>query len=126
MLIWATVLAFFALLMPAWCSGAPLSFREAWRLSAPARPKLFRLVLGAVMLSMAIYAATLWGAEVLPRKAWPPAAMVGAQRLADCLLLAIVGHVLAALFRVLAGWRQPEPEERPFRNMRMGPRGTPR
>ena len=125
-LVWATVLAFFALLVPAWCAAAPLSFREAWRLSAPARPRLFGLVVGAVLVSVAIYAATLWGVEMLPRKPWAPAAMVGVQRLTDCLLLAIVGHVLAALFRALADWRQPEPEERPFRNMRLRPHDAPR
>lgn len=126
LLVWATALAFVILLVPAWCAAAPLSFGQAWRLAEPVRPKLFRLVVGTVLLSMAIYAATLWGVELLPRKPWAPAAMVGAQRLADCLLLAIAGHVLAALFRTLTDWRQPEPEERPFRNMRLRPRGTSR
>lgn len=126
LLVWATALAFVALLVPAWCAAAPLSLGQAWRLSAPVRPKLFRLVVGAVLLSMVISAATLWGVEVLPKKPWSPAAMVGAQRLADCLLLALVGHVLAALFRSLADWQQPEPEERPFRNMRLRPRSTSR
>ena len=99
LLVWATVLGFVVLLVPAWCAAAPLSLGQAWRLSEPVRPKLFRLIVGAVLLSMAVYAATLWGIEVLPKKAWAPAAMVGAQRLADCLLLAIVGHVLASLFQ---------------------------
>jgi hypothetical protein len=126
LLVWATVLGFVILLVPAWCAAAPLSLGQAWRLSEPVRPKLFRLIVGAVLLSMAVYAATLWGIEVLPKKAWAPAAMVGAQRLADCLLLAIVGHVLASLFRALADWQQPEPEDRPFRNMRLRPRGTAR
>jgi hypothetical protein len=125
-LVWATALAFAVLLVPAWCAGAPLSFGQAWRLSEPVRPKLFRLVVGTVLLSMAIYAATLWSVELLPRKPWAPAAMVGAQRLADCLLLAIAGHVLAALFRTVTDWQQPEPEERPFRNMRLRPRGSSR
>jgi hypothetical protein len=126
LLVWATALAFVALMVPAWCAAAPLSLGQAWRLSEPVRPRLFRLIVGAVLLSMAISAATLWGVELLPRRPWVPAAMVGAQRLADCLLLAIVGHVLAALFRNLADWQQPEPEERPFRNMRLRPRGTSR
>jgi hypothetical protein len=125
-LVWATMLAVFALLVPAWSARAPLSFRQAWRLATPARPKLFRLVVGAVLASVTVYAVTLWGVAVLPRSPWAPAAMVGAQRLADCLLLAIVGHVLAALFRLLSDWRQPEPEERPFRNLRLRPRGTSR
>jgi hypothetical protein len=126
LLVWGTALAFVALLVPAWCAAAPLPLRQAWRLSEPVRPKLFRLIVGAAVLSMLIYAATLWGLEALPDKRWAPAAMVGLQRLADCLLLAIVGHVLAALFRTLTDWHQPEPEERPFRNMRLRPRGSSR
>jgi hypothetical protein len=47
--------------------------------------------------------------------------MVGAQRLADCLILAVAGHVLAALFRERTDWQQPEPEDRPFRHMRLRP-----
>lgn len=126
LLVWATALAFVVLLLPAWSAGAPLSLGQAWRLAGPLRPKLFRLVVGAALLSMMVYAATLWGLETLPKKPWAPAAMIGVQRLADCLLLAVTGHVLASLFRTLADWQQPEPEERPFRHMRLRPRGTPR
>ena len=79
-----------------------------------------------LLLSMLVSIAALWGAELLPRKPWVPAAMAGIQRLVDCLLLAVVGHVLAVLFRSLADWQQPEPEERPFRNMRLRPRSTSR
>jgi len=126
LLLWSMAVAFVALLVPAWSAGAPLSLGQAWRLSEPVRPKLFRLVLGAVLLSMLVSIAALWGAELLPRKPWVPAAMAGIQRLVDCLLLAVVGHVLAVLFRSLADWQQPEPEERPFRNMRLRPRSTSR
>jgi len=126
LLVWATALAFVILLVPAWCAAAPLSLGQAWRLSEPVRPKLFRLVVGTILLSMAVYAVTLWGVEMLPRRPWAPAAMVATQRLVDCLLLAIAGHVLATLFRIVADWQQPEPEERPFRNMRLRPRGTAR
>jgi hypothetical protein len=126
LLVWATALAFVVLLVPAWSAAAPLSLRQAWRIAEPARPKIFRLILGSVLLSMLVYAATLWGLEMLPRKPWAPAAMAGMQRLVDCLLLAIAGHVLSALFRILTDWQQPEPEERPFRNMRLRPRSTSR
>ena len=83
-------------------------------------------MLGATVLSVIVYAATQWGLDTLPAKPWAAAAMVGAQRLADCLILAIAGHVLAALFRVLTDWHQPEPEDRPFRHMRLRPRSTAR
>jgi hypothetical protein len=124
LLIWATALAFVALMVPGWSAAAPLSLRQAWRVSEPARPKIFRLILGSVLLSMLIYAATLWGFEVLPKKPWLPAALAGGQRLVDCLLLAVTGHVLASLFRTLTAWHPPEPEDRPFRHMRVRPRAS--
>ena len=120
-LVWATALGFFALMIPAWCAGAPLSVARAWKLSGPARPRLFRLVLGSTVLSVIVYATTQWGLDVLPAKPWAAAAMAGAQRLADCLILAIAGHVLATLFQVATDWHQPEPEDRPFRHMRLRP-----
>jgi hypothetical protein len=121
LLVWATALAFVALRVPAWSAGAPLSQREAWRASEPVRPRILRLIVGATFLSMAVFALTTLGVDTLPRKPWVPAAMAGAQRLADCLLLAIVSHVMATLFRVLTDWQQPEPEDRPFRHMRLRP-----
>jgi hypothetical protein len=125
-LLWSTVLAFLALLAPASSAATRMSPAEAWRLAAPVRPKLFRLILGATLLSLAVGAASVWGVEVLPKKAWVPAALIGVQRLVDCLLLAIVGHVLAVLFSALADWHPPEPEERPFRHMKLKARSTPR
>jgi predicted secreted protein len=125
-LVWATVLGFVVLLVPAWCAGEQMSLRKAWKISAPARPRLFRLVLGSTVLSLIVYAVTQWGLGVLPDKPWSAAAMIGAQRLADCLILAIAGHVLASLFQALTDWHQPEPEDRPFRHMRLRPRTTSR
>jgi hypothetical protein len=119
LLVWATTLAFLILLVPGWTADAPLSLRQAWAVSEPARPKLFRLVVGTALLSLMVHALTVWGLEALPRKPWVPATMAAAQRLADCLLLAIAGHVLAVLFQSLTDWHAPEPEERPFRHMRL-------
>ena len=121
-LVWATALACVALMVPAWSAAAPLSLRQAWRAAEPARAKIFRLIIGSALLSMLVYAATLWGYEVLPRKPWVTAALAGGQRLVDCLLLAVVGYVLASLFRTLTAWHPPEPEDRPFRHMRIRPR----
>jgi hypothetical protein len=45
--------------------------------------------------------------------------VAGLHRLVDCLLLAGVGYGLAAIFRSLTDWQQPEPEDRPFRGMRL-------
>jgi hypothetical protein len=49
--------------------------------------------------------------------------MAGAWRLGDCLLLAIVGYVLPTIWRELTDWRQPEPEDHPFRHMKFRARG---
>lgn len=125
-LVWATMLGFVVLLVPAWCAGEQMSIRTAWKVSAPARPRLFRLVLGSTVLSLTVYALTQWGLDVLSDKPWSAAAMIGAQRLADCLILAIAGHALASLFQTLTDWQQPEPEDRPFRHMRLRPRATSR
>jgi len=121
LLVWATCLAFLAFVMPSWSSGETLSLKRAWQLSEPARPKIFRLVVGSAFLSLTVYALTVWGQQVLPNKPLILAALEAAQRLADCLLLVIAGHVLAALYMALADWRPPEPEERPFRGMRLRP-----
>jgi hypothetical protein len=121
LLVWATCLAFLAFLMPSWSSGEPLALGRAWQLSEPARSRIFRLVVGSAVLSLTVYALTVWGYQALPRKPLTTAALEAAQRLADCLLLAIAGHVLATLYRVCADWQPPEPEERPFRGMRLRP-----
>ena len=42
--------------------------------------------------------------------------MAAAHRLFDCLLVALAGHVLASLFRARANWRQPEPDDHPYRD----------
>src|SRR4051812_45361740 len=104
LLVWVTALGFVVLLVPAWSAGEAMTLRQAWTLSEPARPKFFRLVLGTCALSLLVYAATMWGLEVLPKRQWVPAAMISVQRLVDCLLLAIAGHVLASLFRALTDW----------------------
>lgn len=125
-LVWATALGFVVLLVPAWCAGERTSLGKAWRISGSARSRLFRLVLGSTVLSLVAYAVTRWGLEVLPGKPWAAAAMTGAWRLTDCLILAIAGHVLSSLFQALTNWHQPEPEDRPFRHMRLRPRTTSR
>jgi hypothetical protein len=125
-LVWATALGFVVLLVPAWCAGEQMSIRKAWKIAEPARPRLFRLMFGSTLPSLTVYAVTQWGLDVLPDKPWSGAAMIGAQRLADCLILAIAGHALASLFQTLTDWHQPEPEDRPFRHMRLRPRTTSR
>ena len=120
---WATLLALIALMLPALSAAEPTSIAEAWSLGRPVRATLFRLVFGATLLSFIVYAAAAFGLQALPKKPWPAAAMAGAWRLFDCLLLAVVGYVLATLWRDLADWRAPEPDDHPFRNMKLRVRG---
>ena len=120
---WTTLLALIALMLPSLSAAELISMSEAWTLGRPVRAPLFRLIFGAALLSLSVLAATAFGLELLPRKPWAAAAMAGVWRLGDCLLLAVVGYVLATVWRELSDWRQPEPEDHPFRNMKYRTRG---
>jgi len=120
---WTTLFALVALMLPALSAAEPTSLPQAWTLGRPVRAALFRLVFGAALLSFAVYAGSLWGLELLPKKPWAAAAMAGAWRLFDCLMLAVVGYVLATIWRDLTDWRAPEPDDHPFRNMKLRVRG---
>jgi len=120
---WAAILAAFALMLPALSAAEPLNARQAFRLTRPLRGAVFTLVFGAALLSLSAYATTLWGLEVLPKKPWAAAAMVGAGRLFDCLLLTFVAYGLATWWRQLTDWQQPEPDDHPYRNMARRVRG---
>jgi len=120
---WTTLFALIALMLPSLSAAEPTSISDAWTLGRPVRATLFRLIFGAALLSLAVFAVTTWGFQLLPKKPWAAAAMAGAWRLGDCLLLAVVGYVLATLWRELVDWRQPEPEDHPFRNMKFRVRG---
>jgi hypothetical protein len=90
---------------------------QAWTLGRPVRAALFRLIFGAALLSFAVFAATSFGVEHLPKKPWAAAAMAGVWRLFDCVMLAVVGYVLAMIWRDLTGWRPPEPADHHSRHM---------
>ncbi|UYN94946.1 MAG: hypothetical protein KIT25_23510 [Enhydrobacter sp.] len=113
--IWAFALSCFALMLPAMSAAETVGPRDA-------RPGcVFRLILGLALASLLAYWMTRWGLDLLPKKPWAEAAMAGAWRLFDCLLLALGGHVLAMLWQRQSGWQQPEPEERPFRGLYRAP-----
>ncbi len=115
---WSTLLALLALMLPSLSAAEPTSVAHAWVLGRPLRAPLFRLVFGAALVSFSVLAVTTYGVALLPRKPWATAAMAASWRLVDCLLLAVVGYVLATMWRALTDWRQPEPEDHPFRNMK--------
>jgi len=118
-IVWAAVAAPLALLLPSLSAGAPLSIGEAWSAGRASLVSLFLMIGGAALLSLlAASAATQVGQHFLPGKLWAAAAITGASRLVDCLLLAFVGYGLAALFREHTGWQQPAPEEHNYRGVR--------
>ena len=120
---WTTLFALIALMLPSLSAAEPTSVAHAWALGRPVRAALFRLIFGAALLSLTVFAATSFGLELLPKKPWAAAAMAGAWRLFDCVMLAVVGYVLAMIWRELTDWRPPEPEDHPFRNMKLRVRG---
>ena len=120
---WTTLFALIALMLPSLSAAEPTSVAHAWVLGRPVRAALFRLIFGAAMISFTAFAVTTCCLELLPRKPWAAAAMAGSWRLVDCLLLALVGYVLATIWRRLTDWREPEPEDHPFRNMKFRLRG---
>ena len=118
---WTTLFALFALMLPSLSAAEPTSVAHAWALGRPVRAALFRLVFGAALLSFTVFAAASFGLELLPKKPWAGAAMAGAWRLVDCVVLAVVGYVLAMIWRELTDWRAPEPDD--HRNMKLRVRG---
>jgi hypothetical protein len=120
---WTTLFALIALMLPSLSAAEPTSISVAWALGRPVRAPLFRLIFSVALLSLLVFAATAFGLELLPRKPWAAAVMAGVWRLSDCLLLAIVGYVLATIWRELTDWRPPEPEDHPFRNLKFRARG---
>jgi hypothetical protein len=117
--LWTAASCLFVLMLPSLTAGEPLSLREAFALGRPLQVHLFLLIGGAVALSLLADAGLTWSAGHLPNKPWTAAAVAAAHRLFDGLLLAFVGYALATLFRRLTDWQQPEPDDHPFRGMRL-------
>jgi hypothetical protein len=116
---WSGLVSMVILLLPA-CSGVKsTSLNDALALGRPIRSKLFALVFGAALAWLMITTAANWGLELLPGKPWANAAMAAAMRFGDCVVLALAGYTLAALWRQLTDWQAPEPADRPFRDMKL-------
>jgi hypothetical protein len=115
------IFALLALALPSFSAAEPLGLGQALKLGRSVRTNL--IVLSAVIaaLSVADDAALHWALLHLPRKPWAGPAMAAAERFVDCVLIALAGHVLATLFQQLADWRQPEPDDHPYRDL-MRPR----
>jgi hypothetical protein len=119
------IFALLALALPSFSAAEPLGLVQALRLGRPARATLIVLSALVAVLWMANDAALHWALLHLPDKPWAGPAMAAAQRFFDCVLIALAGHVLAALFRQLADWRQPEPDDHPYRDLMRARRKAP-
>lgn len=117
--LWTAAASLVALMLPALAAAAPLSLRQAFALGRSVQIHLFLLIGGAVALSLLADTGLAWASTHLPDKPWNEAAIVAGHRMVDCLLLAFVGYALATVFRHLTGWQQPEPDDHPFRGMRL-------
>ncbi|SEO94188.1 hypothetical protein SAMN02990966_03358 [Rhodospirillales bacterium URHD0017] len=118
----AAAASVFVMLLPALAAHRPISLYEAFQLGRPVQAHLFLLIGGAILVSLLTGLGLSLVAMLLPAKPWVVAMVAGLHRLVDCLLLAGVGYGLAAIFRSLTDWQQPEPEDRPFRGMRLSTR----
>src|ERR1700704_2065759 len=114
---WTATPSLFALMLPALAAGEPSSLRQAFTLGRPLQAHLFLLIGGAVALWFLADPGPAWVARHLPDRPWNGAVVAAAHRLIDALLLTFVGYGLAALFREVSGWRQPEPDGRLYRRL---------
>ena len=124
--LWSASACLFALMLPSLSAAEPLSLSRAFALGRKLQIHLFLLIAIAAALSVLSAIGMERALALLPTKPWHGAALAAAGRIVDCLMLAWIGHVLAALFRETTGWRQPEPDDHPFRNMGLVHRKAPR
>ena len=117
LILCTAIFALLALALPSFSAAEPLGLRQALRLGRSARTSLIILSAGVALLSLADDIALHWALLHLPNKPWAGPAMAAAQRFVDCVLIALAGHVLATLFRQIADWHQPEPEDHPYRDL---------
>jgi hypothetical protein len=115
--LWTATASLFVLMLPSLAAGKPSSLRQAFALGRPLQIPLFLLTGGAVALSLGAWPGLAWLAGHMPDRPWNAAAVAAAHRLVDGLLLAFVGYGLAAVFREITDWQQPEPDNRLLRSM---------
>jgi hypothetical protein len=120
--IWSGLVSFIVLLLPSISGVKRTSFGGALDLGRPLRSKLFALVFGSALAWLLITVTAAWGLDMLPSKPWAAAAMAAALRFGHCVVLSYAGYVLATLWRLRTDWLPPEPEDRPFRDMKLKPR----
>ncbi len=124
-IICALIAALFALVLPSYSAADPLDYGQALRLGRSVRISLIVLSAGVALLSLAGSFGADWALLHLPAKPWARPAMAAAHRFFDCVLVALAGHALAALFRHLADWYPPEPDDHPYRDFTRARRKVP-
>jgi hypothetical protein len=115
--IWSACAALVALYLPSLSAAEPMSLRRAIGLGRPVQTHLFLLTAGSVAVCLLAGIGCSRAMEFLPHGIWNGPAIAALQQIVVCLVLAIVGHVLAALFRGVTDWRAPESDDHPYRNM---------
>lgn len=123
--LWSASACLFALMLPSLSAAEPLSLRQAFALGRPLQIHLFLLIAIGVAISVLAAIGMERALAFVPSKPWHGAALAAAGRVVDCMMLAWIGHVLAAWFREATGWRAPEPDDHPFRNIGLARRKRP-
>jgi len=115
--VWSAAAALVVLYLPSLSAAEPVSLRQAVVLGRPVQTHLFLLIGGAVAVCLLAGVGCGRMMEFLPHRTWHGPALAALQQIVVCVVLAIVGHVLAAVFRAATDWRAPEPDDHPYRNM---------
>lgn len=111
----AAAASLFVMLLPSLAANTPLSLHEAFVLGRPVQAKLFLLIGGAILISLLTGFCLELVTRLFAGTPWIHPLVAAIQRLVDCLLMAGVGYGLAATFRRLTDWQQPEPADMPYR-----------
>lgn len=115
--LWSATAALVALYLPSLSAAEPLSLRQAVAVGRPVQTPLFLLFGGTIVICIFAGIGFARALEFLPPRAWHGPAQAALQQIVICVMLAVVGHVLAAQFRAATGWQAPEPDDHPYRNM---------
>lgn len=110
----ASAASLFVMLLPSLAVHKPLSLHEAFVLGRPVQAKIFLLIGGAILISLLAGFCLELVTKLFAGTPWIRPLVSGLQRLIDCLLMAGVGYGLAATFRRLTDWQQPEPADLPY------------
>jgi hypothetical protein len=113
----ASAASLFVMLLPSLAAHRPLSLSEAFVLGRPVQAKIFLLIGGAILISLLAGFCLELVTRLFAGTPWIGPLVAAIQRVVDCMLMAGVGYGLAATFRRLTDWQQPEPADLPYRGM---------